>query len=170
MDASITINQRDLGRVLSKINKLASMDFSGPLQKSAALLKKEQQDNFAKQGAFYQGGGFVRVGGAFSNRSRATTRSSSWAPLASSTRKDRVRQGYPAARPILERTRKLRRGFKEGKASKSQVSITNNVSYAAHHQYGTDRIPQRRIMGFTRKSIEAIRLTFSKHITEIIKS
>ena len=152
-------------KIFDKIKKIIdSTNYNKPMKEGAKLLKQEAEDNFRQQGALYQGGGFTRSSG------RATTRSKSWAPLAQSTKKDRVRKGYNASRPILERSGNLRNGFKARSTSK-EASVTNTVSYAKYHNSDKPRkkIPQRKILGSTRKSRRAINLLVSNHIKSEIK-
>lgn len=133
---------------------LRSLKFDEPLRKSEPRLKEDLDRNFQQQGAILQGGGFTRPGGAFANLGKATTVGRAWAPLAESTRKQRAAQGYGAARPILQRSGKLRRGFRT-KVKNEELSATNNVSYSPYHQYGTAKMPQRLILGFSKKFVEA---------------
>lgn len=166
---TIDVTTKGLDKILKTLGKLEDMDFKKPLKKSSKILLAEQQENFDKQGAIYQGGGFVRTGGAFSSGGRTTTRFGPWAPLSPSTRDDRSRQGYNPARPILQRTGKLRKGFRRTTLNTKELEIENKVEYGIYHQTGTKKMPQRRIIGFSRKSITAIKIIFTKHIAGIIK-
>lgn len=66
-----------------------------------------------------------------------------WAALAPSTLEQKRRQGYPD--DILTRTRKMRRSVK---AIASSRSVEIRIDFPAQfHQEGTDKMPQRRILG-----------------------
>lgn len=105
----------------------ANMDnWRSTLKKIGKFELREVDANFAKQGAFYQNGG--------------------WQPLAQSTRKDRSNKGYSPARPILERTRSLRNSF-EMKVSDNKVEVKSDSSYFKYHERGTSKIPQRQMLG-----------------------
>jgi len=162
------VDEAKLNHLLSTLKRIENLGYTKPLEDSAELVKEEIDDNFDKQGAIYQGGGFIRKGGSFANLGRATTRSSSWSPLAASTRRSRIYRGFPAARPILENTSKLRKGFRIAKVTKDRAVIENDVSYGKYHQTGTRYMPQRRLVGFSEKSVKAIGLIFSKHINKVI--
>lgn len=163
MEASISVNANKLLGGLNSFIKSVD-DFKKPIRDSLDILKNEQQQNFAQQGAIYQGGGFIRLPGQ-----RATTVGKSWAPLAKSTQADRVRQGYRAKRPILVRSGRLQKGFYAQTSGKSSGLIRNVVPYAKYHQSGTDKMPARRIIGLSKKSDAAIRLTFVNDIKAKIK-
>lgn len=167
----ITIEATNVGQVTKDIRELiiGINKWGKPIKKSMQLLREEQRDNFRQQGAIYQGGGFVRAGGAFVNGGGATTRGKSWQKLAESTKKQRKKLGYGASRPILERTGKLKNGFRITKSNDDEGVIENNVSYAKYHQTGTKKMPQRRIMGFSNKSVAAIRIEFLNHIKGYLK-
>lgn len=168
----IGINAKvDLGKLTKNLQKFVDEidNFGRPIKQSLQVLRDEQRENFDKQGALYQGGGFVRSGGAFANAGRATTRGRSWEPLKESTQKDRARQGYRPKRPILVRTGKLKQGFKVTKIGKKEAEIKNTVSYAKYHQLGTRHMSARRIIGTTNKSKAAIKLIFLKYIQGSLK-
>lgn len=147
---------------------IRSLKFKKPLQKSKDRLEKDLDRNFDQQGALIQGGGFSRPGGAFANLGRATTRGSAWAPLAESTRRQRERLGYGAARPILQRTGKLRKGF-AFKVDDKNLSATNDVSYARYHQFGTKNMPARVILGFSDRFVDTLKLEFVNYISDEIR-
>jgi len=154
------------GRNLNKF--INSLNFKEPLEKGRKRLLEDLDRNFDQQGALLQGGGFTRRGGAFANLSAATTRGSAWAPLAQSTRKDRVRKGYNAARPILERTGKLRKGFK-AKSDSDSIIATNEVSYGKYHQSGTNKMPQRKIIGFSSRFLDYLIVELTRYISNQIR-
>lgn len=55
---------------------------------------------------------------------------------------------YKYAWPILQKTGKLRRSFSR-EVNKRDASIENKVEYAKYHQFGTPRLPIRRIIDVT---------------------
>jgi len=74
---------------------------------------------------------------------RAEGRPQRWAALKPGTVLDRLHEGYGAG-PILQRSGKLRRGFK-GDVGKRTLRIRNSVRYFPYHQYGAPKanIPAR---------------------------
>lgn len=74
----------------------------------------------------------------------AQGRPAKWQPLALSTQYDRARQGYPAERPILERSGKLMRSY-DYSYTKTVYRFDNLTPYFIYHQKGGSKIP-RRIM------------------------
>lgn len=145
----ITVDKAKLNALSNNFDKLInSMDFKKPLKESAGLMMEEQQANFGQQGRLY----------------------GTWAPLAASTRRDRVYNGYSAARPILVRTGKLMKGFVMRNLTSKSVAIANLVDYAIYHQDGTTRMPARKIIGITRNMKGAIARVFAKYITDSIRS
>lgn len=99
-------------------------DFSEPLQKSNALLRKAIAVNFKSEG--------VEFG-------------EKWKELAPSTLKQKARLGF-GAKQKLERTGRLKKGWKS-QLSKSSLEISNPTSYFGFHQSNENRekLP-RRIM------------------------
>lgn len=141
------INIKIETQVPQNLNKLArSLAFKGPLKTSVKLLEKEAQQNFDQQGRIY----------------------GNWKPLAQSTRKQRVRQGCGAARPILIRSGKLKKGYRTS-ATQKVGEIENTVHYAKYHQHGTRKMPRRIILGTSGKSKMAIGLIFANFIGYNIK-
>lgn len=70
-----------------------------------------------------------------------------WTQLAQSTVEQRRRLGYGGRHPILQRTKKLRRGFKK-KATKRTLSIINRIPWFKYHQQDKrkGKVMPRRIM------------------------
>lgn len=134
-----TIVDKQLGHLVQ------ALKFRDSMKKSVELLAKEAQQNFEQQGRIY----------------------GLWRPLAMSTRKQRARLGL-GARPILNVTGKLKRGFKTS-SWEDKAEIRNIVSYAKYHQFGTKRIPKRRILDTSDKSRKAIGLIFANFINEQIR-
>lgn len=164
MEAS-NVNQTDLNRILGHLNKIVSQgaNYQKPLGAAAVLLTQEIKENFDRQGAIYQGGGFVRTGGG------ATTRSGTWKPLAPSTRDQRQSLGFNAARPILVRSSKLKNSFKVQRITKDELKIGTQIPWAQYHQTGGKNLPQRRLVGTSIKSKKAIALLLFNHIFGHIK-
>lgn len=77
---------------------------------------------------------------------QAEGRPDRWARLAPATIQERIRLGFGRG-PILQRTKKLRRGFRT-ESGKRTFRIKNIVDYFAHHQYGAPKanIPMRRMV------------------------
>lgn len=69
-----------------------------------------------------------------------------WARLAPSTIAERIRLGYGRG-PILQRTKRLRRGFR-AEYGKTVLRIINRTPYFGYHQYGAPRanIPARQMI------------------------
>ncbi len=122
-------------------------DWKEPLKWAENYLKDEYKENFDKQGAIYQGGGFANSAG------RVSTTKKAWRPLSQSTRVQRKRLGFGGARPILVRTGKLKnKGFAIVRRKVDGFDAINTIKYAKYHQLGTKRMPQRKIMGVSRKA------------------
>lgn len=77
----------------------------------------------------------------------AEGRPGKWTKLAESTVKDRQRKGYGGRHPILQRTKKLRKGFKK-RATKRTLQIINRIPYFKYHQQDgrKGKVIPRRIM------------------------
>lgn len=142
----IKVNTDKLNRAMQrKINTLS--DYEEPLRESGEWLLKDVDTNFRKQGALFGRG---------------------WKPLADSTRRQRARQGYPPARPILERTGRLRRGNKIKKVTKDTLTIGNDVDYFKYHQTGTRKMPQRKVLDIRSVAEIAIGRIFKDWLGRII--
>ncbi len=74
-------------------------------------------------------------------------RPDAWKPLAPSTVRQRIRLGFGGSHPILQRSGKLRGGFRT-QTDKSFLRIVNNVPYFKYHQQddGQGNKMPRRIM------------------------
>ena len=171
MKLQINVNTKGTNKKIKKL--LESFNLQRPIEDSLALLKDEAELNIEQQGAIYAGKGFIRSGGAFANNSKATTIAPPWKPLSEKTKKQRSYlikkgklSGITPSRPILVRNGNLRRGFRTKRESNLSGIVTNIVSYALVHQYGTisKNIPQRPILGISRKSVLAIKIIFKNHL------
>lgn len=89
---------------------------------------------FQRWGAYMQG--------SIAENFRAEGRPRKWQELAPATVRERIRLGFGAS-PILQRTRRLKRGFRTP-FSKTFLKIQNNVPYFKFHQQ--DRGPGKRII------------------------
>lgn len=144
----IEINKSDLKQLNSNIEGLTnSLKFQKPIKKSLEILKDEADDNFGQQGRIY----------------------GLWSVLAQSTRKQRARLGFGAARPILVRTGTLRKGTRIKNIKDDEGTIANEVDYAKYHQFGTKKIPQRVVLDTSKKSRRAISLVFANFLSDKIK-
>lgn len=147
----ITVNQNKKNAFLSGMHKLISaLKFNKAIDDSLDILKKEAELNFDQQGRIYSKRG-------------------SWQPLAASTRIQRAKAGYGAARPILVRSGKLKGSFRKVRAIGNKGSLKNTADYATYHQTGTRKMPQREIVGISSKSRGAIQRVFSNYIAKEIK-
>lgn len=86
-----------------------------------------------------------------------------WSPLAASTIKDRLRQGFGAG-PILERTGALQRGFRFTWRAKS-YQVRNVVPYFQYHQDGTSKMPRRPMIVLLAQDKAAFTRLARKHLT-----
>lgn len=141
---TFTVDKAKLKNLRKTIQTLidTQKDYSKPLKKSAKVIILEAQDNITKQGFHY---------GTFRK-------------LAPATKLDRVRKGYPGSRPILVRKGTLRKRFLVKDAGKKSIKVHNPVTYAKVHQFGTDKVPQRKILSSTSKSRNAIGIIFANYI------
>lgn len=149
----ITVNQNKKNAFLSGMHKLISaLKFNKAIDDSLDILKKEAELNFDQQGRIYSKRG-------------------SWQPLAASTRIQRAKAGYGAARPILVRSGKLKRSFRKVRATGNKGSLKNTADYAIYHQdpKSGSKIPKREIIGTSDKSRGAIQRVFSNYIAKEIK-
>ena len=164
----ISVDKNGVNQLLTVLKDGAASikDWSKPFKAFGVLLREEQKKNFDQQGAIYQGGDFIRLPGQ-----RATTRSSSWKKLADSTKADRKKKGFGESRPILVRTGKLKRSFTT-KVTPTSFTSENTCDYAGYHQTGSKdnkHPPQRKILGMSKKGVEALGLEMEKHIAGAFK-
>jgi len=89
-----------------------------------------------------------------------------WAPLAPATVEDRERHGFPGEHPILERTGALKRSLtvkgalgnvyevgRDYMKVGSELETPSGWNLAILHQFGTDRMPARPIIGLDRNHL-----------------
>lgn len=65
-----------------------------------------------------------------------------WHPLAESTQRQRVAEGYGGASPILVRSGALKKGFRS-RIGKRSYAVFNRVFYYPYHQFGAPNLPAR---------------------------
>lgn len=70
--------------------------------------------------------------------------------------------------PILQKTGKLRAGFKK-KVDKSYMEIANRVKWAQYHQFGTARLPVRRLINATSEMVDFAVKKINDYLRKIIK-
>ena len=87
-----------------------------------------------------------------------------WKPWATSTRKQRLREGT-ATRGILYRTGLLARSFKS-KVTKKWLRVWNTADYAPFHQLGSriSNLPRRRFIGWGREARNNIEREIVKYL------
>lgn len=112
-------------------------DLSSAWEKVGELLQDDWRQQFASEGGYLG----VRVG-------------PEWAPLAPATVADRLRRGYDGEHPILVRTGQLRASVIERGAAgnifevgSDHVTVGTEYPTAQFHQFGTVKMPARRMLG-----------------------
>jgi len=132
----------ELSRVLALTHSKVS-NFKKPLWSSAQLILQDVERNFTTEGSL--------VGG--------------WAPLAESTVRGRIREGYGGAHPILQRTGALRKSFYSFVDSKRAV-ITSKSPYFVYHQsrQPRKRLPRRAMLVLTERTRQNIVEEFHKFL------
>jgi phage gpG-like protein len=132
----------ELSRMLAITNQRLS-DFKLPLQKSAGFILADVERNFISEGGL--------VGG--------------WQPLAPSTVKGRIREGYGGEHPILERTGSLRRSF-FSTVTNTKAMVTSGSPYFAFHQsrLPRKRLPRRAMLVLTEYTRQNIVQEFNQYI------
>jgi len=71
--------------------------------------------------------------------------------------------------PILNKTGKLKRSFKQTKLTNKEMHIDSSSGYYKYHQLGTSKMPQRQILGFSEKMKNHIVSIFQKFVQSKIK-
>lgn len=132
----------ELSRVLLMTHQKVS-DFKKPLFKASQLILKDVERNFETEGGL--------VGG--------------WSPLAESTVKGRLRQGYGGSHPILQRTGALKKSFYSYTDSKKAI-ITSRSPYFVYHQSRRPRkvLPRRAMLVLTERTRQNIVEEFHKFL------
>lgn len=97
-----------------------------------------------------------------------------WAPLKPATQRDREREGYPGAHPILRRSGRLERSLMLGSESivveaPRYLALGSEVEYFVFHQSTRPRkkLPRRAVINLTEDNktalIHPLRLWFTGH-------
>lgn len=76
-----------------------------------------------------------------------------------------ARQKKDSGRAILVKTGNLRRSIRVKSASMNKIIIGSDLDYSAVHNYGTNKMPQRKFIGDS----ENLRKELTKTITKEIK-
>lgn len=63
----------------------------------------------------------------------------------------------------------MRRSFRVSKLTKSELEIENSVKYFKYHQIGTNRIPQRQMLGHSPALIKRHEIEFIDYILKLIQ-
>jgi phage gpG-like protein len=132
----------ELSRILALTNERLG-NFKLPLQKSAKFILADVERNFESEGGL--------VGG--------------WQPLAPSTVKGRIREGYGGAHPILQKTGRLRKSF-FSTVTNTRALVTSRSPYFGFHQSRLSRkkIPRRAMLVLTEYTRQNIVQEFNKYI------
>lgn len=138
---NVTINITGIGEVNAKLDGAVarSQDLTIPMKQGSLLMLNSINDNFLDSG-----------------------RPSSWAPLAKSTLKQKLRKGY-SSRPLV-RTGILKASIAPSVDSQG-FKIGTSVSYAKYNQFGTRKMPSRPFVIFQDQDIEDI----NKLVVDYIK-
>ena len=123
----IEIDSTDVEKRLAALREQAQ-DFSAPLAEFALWKERQLKNNFSKQ---------IDPDG------------NPWEPLADSTLDDKRRRGAPL--DILTDTATLKSGIEAMPATRDEAGVasTAGAEYGILHQKGTQRLPQRRYMGWS---------------------
>ena len=124
----------ELSRVFKTLSNRLS-DFREPLEKSAQLVLTDVDYNFSTEGSLSGG----------------------WQPLARSTVKGRLREGFGGEHPILQRTGRLRGSF-SSRVTATKAVITSDSPYFVYHQSRQPRtkIPRRAMLLLTERTKQNI--------------
>lgn len=147
-----TVVQRDLAAFGRNM-----VDLTDAMHDVGTILREAAEKQFVTEGGHASGG---------------------WPPLADSTNRDRVRQGFPPVHPIMRRTERLLRsltvrGDSEHveEASGDSLRFGTLVPYAVYHQSSAPRhkIPYRPLVALTetdkRRIIKAIQRKIVEGVT-----
>lgn len=141
----VTVESKSVISGLSRLIK--NLEFTKPLKEAKKTLDTETRRNFDLQGYIYAG---------------------SWKPLSQATRDQRAREGYGSARPILVRTGKFRSSFK-GDVKKETLTYENTSKLAPYHQFGTNKMPARKVLGISDKFRMAVTKMVVNHLADTIR-
>lgn len=90
-----------------------------------------------------------------------------WEKLKSSTVKEKLRIGKNI--DILQRSGTMRKSFKVQKLTKNELEIGNTIKYFKYHQLGTQRIPQRQMLGHSPQLVKRYEIEFINYILKLIQ-
>jgi len=132
----------ELSRILALTNQRVS-NFKPPLQNSVRFILADIERNFVTEGGL--------VGG--------------WRPLAPSTVRGRIREGYGGEHPILQKTGKLRKSF-FSTVTDNRAMVTSRSPYFAFHQSRLPRkkLPRRAMLVLTEYTRQNIVQEFNSYI------
>jgi len=71
--------------------------------------------------------------------------------------------------PLLDKTGRLKKSFKRIKLTNTELEISSKVNYFKFHQLGTYKMPQRQILGFSKKMEKHIIDLFNKFLKTLTK-
>lgn len=128
---------RDLNKLKDSVKK--TKNDKRFLKFAANVILKRVQDNLKREG-YSEASRFVK-----------------WKPLQPSTLKEKKRNGY--SKKILERTGKMKKSFSYKIENDSDIKITS-TKYMVYHQYGTKKMPKRKIVTFTKDDLKKIKEKF----------
>jgi phage gpG-like protein len=134
-------------RLLKKFDDIEGYldDLRKPLNDTGDLLMDKYDDNFPAEGRILR---------------------KPWKQLKASTLAQKARLGF-GNKGILERTGKLRKGF-EKKVTSGSVRVFNEVPYYKHHQKGSGRLPQRKMIDITENIKQDIIEIFRKRLSKVL--
>lgn len=142
----VTFDDREAQRKInSLINGLGN--FRQPLAKVRDMQMKEIDEAFNVAGKNITG--------------------SSWKSLNPNYLKSKLKAGFQSR--ILERTGKMRKKFKQMKLTKTILNIGNLTNYFGAHQKGYKKIPQRQMLGHSRKMIDNAVEIMHKYLFGLLK-
>lgn len=91
-----------------------------------------------------------------------------WPPLKPSTIEARRRGGGLGEPKPLQDTGRLKGGF-EASATKGFGIVRNNVNYAPVHEFGTNKVPQRKMFPSKKQATDLVLPVYEKFVNKAIK-
>jgi len=85
-----------------------------------------------------------------------------WSPKYAKSRKNKKGS-------LLVKTGKMKDSF-DFKIRGRSIIITNKTNYSGAHQYGTDKIPQRKMVGFGKNTDKLMTKAIRDAVVDILKS
>lgn len=75
--------------------------------------------------------------------------------------------------PLLEKTGKMRNSFAIQSVSPDHVRVTSNCEYAPYHQYGTSRMPSRKLIPNANRGLgvwaQRLRFLSAQHVVAVLR-